>query len=111
MGQERFPVVEACAGVVAGGIVQEVKEGLFIGVARQPGVGADVVLPECTQIADLPAFDGFRLGLIARGGSQLVGDGPASDAGPIGLEAEPAMEFTGRRTVGGGRVRRQKLGQ
>jgi hypothetical protein len=106
MGRERFPGVEACAGVVAGGIVQEVKEGLFIGVAGQPGMGADVVLPECAQIADLPAFDGFRPGLIARVGSQLVGDGPASDAGTVGLEAEPAMELTGHRTVGGGWVGR-----
>ena len=111
MGQERFPPIEPGAGVVTGGIVQEVKEGLFIGVAGQPSVGADVVLPEGAQIADLPAFDRFRAGLITGVGSQLVGDGPAPDAGTIGLETEPAMPFTGRRTIGGGGTGRQELGQ
>jgi len=58
-GQEGFARVEAGAGVKAGGIVEDVQQGLFAGLARQPSVGAGVVLPEGTVVAGLPAFDGF----------------------------------------------------
>lgn len=59
MGQEGFAWVEAGAGVVTGGVVQNIEQGLFVGIAGQPGVWAGVVLPEGTQIAGLPAFDRF----------------------------------------------------
>ncbi len=58
-----------------------------------------VVLPECAQIAGLPAFDGFGGGFVAGVGSQLVGDDPAAHAGAVGFEVEPAMEFAGTGAV------------
>ena len=57
MGKQRFAGIEAGAGVVACGVVQDVKEGLFVGVVGQPGMWADVVLPQCALLASLPAFD------------------------------------------------------
>jgi hypothetical protein len=36
MGRKRFAWVEACAGVVTGGIVQNIEQGLFVGIAGQP---------------------------------------------------------------------------
>jgi hypothetical protein len=65
MGQQGFAGVEACAGVVTGGIVQNIEQHLFIGLDRQPGVGAGVVLPERAVVAGLPAFDGFGRGFVA----------------------------------------------
>ena len=102
MSQEGFAGVEACAGVVAGGVIQNIKQGLFVGIAWQPCVRAGVVLPEGTQIAGLPAFDRFGRGFVAGVGSQFVFDGPAADAGAVGFEVETAVEFAGTRAVGGG---------
>lgn len=86
VGQEGFAVVEASAGIIAGGVVQEVVQGLFIGIVRQPGMGTGVVLPERTQIARLPAFDGLGRLFVAGVGSQLVFDGPTTDAGAVGFK-------------------------
>ncbi len=101
MGQQGFGGIEACADIEACGVVEDVEEGLFVGVAGQPGMGAGVVLPERAQIAGLPAFDGFGCGFVTGVGSELVLDGPAADAGAVGFEAEAAMEFAGTGTVGG----------
>jgi hypothetical protein len=60
MGQEGFAIVEAGTGIEAGGVVEDVEEDLLVGGAGEPGVGAGVVLPEGAEVADLPAFDGFR---------------------------------------------------
>jgi hypothetical protein len=103
MSEEGFAGVEAGAGVVTGGVIQDVEQGLFVGVARQPGVRAGVVLPDRAPVAGLPAFDGLADGFVAGVWSAVVGEGPAADAGAIGFETEPAMEFTGRGAVGGGR--------
>ena len=65
VGQEGFAGVEAGAGVVAGGVVQQVEQDLFVGVAGQPGVGAGVVLPEGAVVAGLPAFDGFGVAVCS----------------------------------------------
>ena len=111
MGQEGFAGVEACAGVVTGGVVQNIKQGLFVGMAGQPGVGAGVVLPEGTQIAGLPAFDGFGRGFVAGVGGELVFDGPAADAGAVGFEVEAAVEFAGGGAVGGGRFGGEQFGE
>ena len=105
MGQKRFTWVEARAGVVTGGIVQNIEQGLFVGIVGQPGVWAGVILPEGTVVAGLPAFDRFGRGFVAGVGSQFVFDGPASDAGTVGLEVEAAVKFAGT-----GAVRRWGLG-
>lgn len=104
MGQQGFGRIEACPDIEACGVIQDVQESLFVGVARQPGMGAGVVLPEGTQIAGLPAFDGFGGGFEAGVGGELVLDGPAADAGAVGFEVEPAMEFAGT-----GAVRRRRF--
>jgi len=100
MGQQGFGGIETCADIEACGIIQDVEEGLFFGVAGQPGMRAGVVLPERPQIPGLPAFDGFGGGFVAGVGSKLVLDGPASDAGAVGFEVEPAMKFAGTGAVG-----------
>jgi hypothetical protein len=101
VGQEGFAGVEACAGVEAGGVVEDFQQDLFVGTAWQPGVRGGIVLPESPVIAGLPAFDGFRSGFVTGVGGELMGDGPAADAGAVGFEVEPAMGFTGGGAVGG----------
>ena len=60
------------------------------------------VLPERAIVAGLPAFDGFANGFVAGVGGQLMGEGPATDAGAVGFEVEPTMGFAGDSAVGGG---------
>ena len=102
MGQQGFTLVEACAGVVAGGVVEEVEQALFGGGAGEEGVRGGVVLPEGAQIAGLPAFDGLRRLLVAGVRGELVLLGPAADAGAVGFEVEAAQQFAGAGAVGGG---------
>jgi hypothetical protein len=111
VSQEGFALVEAGAGVVAGGVVQEVEQALFAGGAREEGVGRGVVLPEGTLIAGLPALDGLGRLFVTGVGGQLVFDGPAADAGAVGLKVQTAMEFTGTGAGGGGRLGGEELGQ
>ena len=111
VGQEGFTFVEAGAGVVAGGVVEEVEQGLFGGVARQPCVWAGVVLPEGPEVAGLPAFDGFGRGLVAGVGGEFVFDGPAADAGTVGFEVEAAVEFAGGGAVGGRGLGGEEFGE
>jgi len=110
VGQERFGRIEARAGVEAGGVIEHVQQDLLFGATRQPGVGCGVVLPEGAVIAGLPAFDGFGLDLVAGVGRQLVFEGPATDAGAIGLEVEPAVEFAGDGAVGARRFGGEEFG-
>ena len=42
VSEQSFAVVEASTGIVAGGVIQEVVQGLFIGIVRQPGMGAGI---------------------------------------------------------------------
>ncbi len=72
MSQERFSGVEVSASVKASGVVQEVQEDLLVRRARQPGMGAGVVLPESAQVTDLPAFDRFGSLFIAGVWGQVV---------------------------------------
>ena len=111
MSQEGFAGVEACAGVVAGGVVQNIEQGLFVGMAWQPGVGAGVVLPKGAQIASLPAFDRFRRGFVAGVWGELVFDGPAANAGTVGFKIQTAVEFAGTSAVGRGRFGSEKFFQ
>jgi hypothetical protein len=110
--EERFGGVKTGAGVAAGGVIKDVEEDLLLREARQPGVGSGIVLPECTEVAGLPAADGPCGFFIAGVGGEVVGDGPAADAGAVGLEAEAAQEFAGDGAVGGaGRGGEQTGGQ
>jgi hypothetical protein len=107
MGQEGFPGVEARPRVVAGGVVQQIEQDLFVRVGGQPSVGTGVVLPERAVVAGLPALDGLGRGFEAGVRSQIVFDGPAPDTGAIGFEVETAVKFTGGSAVRGGRLGRQ----
>jgi len=102
VGEEGFRGIEACAGVEAGGVVEDFQEDLFVGAAVEEGVGGGVVLPEGAVVASLPAFDGFALGFVAGVRVEFVFDGPAADAGAVGFEIEAAVEFAGDGAVGGG---------
>jgi hypothetical protein len=110
VGQQGFRRVEACAGVEARGVVENIQQDLFVGRAGQEGMGRGIVLPEGAIIAGLPAFDGFGRGFVAGVGRQLMGEGPAANAGAVGLEVEAAQEFTGDGTVGGGRFGGEQFG-
>jgi hypothetical protein len=110
LGEQGFGGIESRAGVEACGVVEDFEEDLLGGSAGQPGVGRGVVLPEGTVIAGLPAFDGFGRGLVAGVGSELVGDGPAPDAGAVGLAVQPAVEFAGHGAVGARRFGGEEFG-
>ena len=103
VGQKGFGGIEACADIEARGIVQDVEEDLFVGIVWQPGMGAGVILPECAQIAGLPAFDGFGRGFVTGVGGKLVLDSPTTNAGAVGFEVETALEFAGTGAVRRGR--------
>jgi len=62
VSQEIFGGIKVGAGVVAGGIIEDIEEHLFIGLAGQPTMRRGIVLPECPQVASLPALDWFGLG-------------------------------------------------
>ena len=111
VGQQGFFVVEASAGIEAGGIVQEVQEDLLVLGVGQPGVGAGVILPEGTPVTGLPAFDWFGRLLVASVGSQLVLDGPTADTGAVGQELETTVEFAGTGAVGGRGIRGEERGE
>ena len=111
MGQERFTGIKACAGVVAGGVVQNIQQDLFVRLARQPSMGTGVILPKRAVVPGLPTFDGFGRGFVAGVGSQLVDDGPASDAGAVGLKIKAAMEFAGCGAVRRGWFGGKEFGQ
>ncbi len=111
VGQEGFARVEAGAGVEAGGVVEDVQGDLLVGAVGQPGVWAGVVLPQGAVVAGLPAFDGFGRGFVPGVGSELMGQGPAADAGAIGLGMAAAPEFTGVGAVGAGRFGAEELGE
>lgn len=110
VGEEGFCGVEACAGVQARGVVENVQEDLLVGDVGQPGMGRGVVLPEGAVVARLPAFDGFGLGFVAGVGGELVCDGPAADAGAVGFEVEAAVEFAGDGAVGARRFGAEEFG-
>ena len=111
MSQERFSGVEVSARVKARGVVQKVQEDLLVGRARQPGMGAGVVLPESPQVTDLPAFDRFGGPFIAGVWGQVVLQSPTANAGAVGLELEAAVQFAGRRTIRRGRFGSEELGE
>lgn len=110
MSAEGFAGVKPRPGVEARGVIQDVQQHLLVGVAGQPGVGRGVVWPEGAVVAGLPAFDGLGWGFVAGVGSELMREGPAADAGPVGLEAEAAMEFAGDAVAGGGRFGGEEFG-
>jgi len=102
MGEQGLAWIEACPGVVAGGVVEEVEQALFGGGAGEEGVRGGVVLPEGAQVAGLPAFDGLRRLFVAGVRGELVLLGPAADAGAVGFEVEAAQQLAGAGAVGGG---------
>ena len=112
VGEERLGGVKTCAGVGAGVVVEDVEEDLLLRLAGQPGVRGGVVLPKRTEVAGLPAADGFGGLLVAGVRGELVSERPAADAGAVGLETKAAQEFAGDGAVGGaGRGGEQPGGQ
>ncbi len=99
MGQQRFVVIKPGAKVIAGGIIEEIQEGLFVFGVGQEAMWTGILLPESTQISDLPAFDRFGTGFVASVGSEPILDRPTTNAGAVGLKVEAAMEFAGGGTV------------
>jgi hypothetical protein len=99
---ERFAGVEAGAGVVVGGLIQDIEQDLFVWASGQPSVGSGILLPEGAPVVGLPAFDGLRGVFGAAVGGQLVLAGPAAHVSVAGLEVQAAVEFAGG-SAGGGR--------
>jgi hypothetical protein len=111
MGQEGFAFVETGTGVVTRGVVEQIEEALLLGISGQPSVRAGVVLPERTQIAGLPAFDGLGRGFVAGVGREFAFDGPAADAGAVGFKFQTAEQFAGGSAVRGRRFGRKEFGE
>lgn len=112
VSEKVFSRVKTGARIAACGVIKNVEKGLFLRLAWEPGVGSGVVLPERTEVAGLPAADGFGGLLIAGVRGELVSECPTADAGAVGLEAEAAQEFAGDGAVGGaGRGGEQPGGQ
>jgi hypothetical protein len=111
MGQERFAGVEAGAGVVAGGVIQQIEQDLFVRGLGQERMGCRIVLPQGAVVTGLPASDGLGRGFARGVGSQAFLDRPATDAGAVGLEVEPTVQFAGGGAVGGRWFGGEKLGQ
>lgn len=111
VSQEIFRVVKARTNIIAGGIIQQIQQDLFVFGVWEEGVRGGVILPEGAQVADLPALDGLGLGFIAGVWGELVGQGPTTDTGPVGFEVESAVQFTGGGTVGGRWFGREQFGQ
>ena len=110
VGEQGFGGIKACAGVEARGVIEDFQEDLFGGRAGQEGVGRGVVLPEGAAVAGLPAFDGLGCGFVAGVWGQLMRQGPAADAGAVGLKVEAAMEFAGNGAVGRRRFGGEQFG-
>lgn len=104
-------MVEAGPDIVTRGIIQKIQQDLLVVRVGQEGMRGGVVLPEGTQVADLPTFDRLGRGLVASVWGELVGQGPAANASPVGFEIEPAMQFAGSGAVRGGRFGREEFGQ
>ncbi len=90
VGEERLGRVKTGTGVEAGGVVEDVEEGLFLQLAGEPGVRGGVVLPERAVVAGLPAADGLGGLFVAGVRGEAVGESPAADTGAVGLEMETA---------------------
>ena len=95
VGEQSFARVKTGDGIEAGGVVEDVEEGLFLKDARRPCVGRSIVLPERAEIAGLPAADGFGGFFVAGVRGEMMGDGPAADTGAVGLEVETAQQLAG----------------
>ena len=103
VSEERLGRVKTGAGVEAGGVVEDVEEGLFLKLAWQPCVWRGVVLPKRAEVAGLPAADGLGGLFVAGVRGEAVSDGPAADTGAVGLEKETAQQLAGDGAVGGTR--------
>jgi len=86
--QQSFGRIKTSSDVIAGGIIQYIQQNLFLWLAWQPTVRRGIILPERTQIPDLPAFESFGFSLVACVRSQLVLERPATDTGAVGFEIE-----------------------
>ena len=110
--EEGLGRVKTGTGIAACGVIEDVEEGLFLRLSREPGVRGGVVLPERPVVAGLPAADGLGRLLVAGVRGEVVSESPASDTGPVGLEAKAAQEFAGDGAIGGaGRGGEQAGGQ
>ena len=98
-----FGMVNACTGIEAGGVVDDVEKGIFTRVAGEPGVRRGIVLPERAEVADLPSADGFGGPFVASVRSEIVSDSPTANGGTVSLEIEAAEQFAGDGAVGGRR--------
>ena len=87
----------------AGGLVEDVEEGLFLPEAGEPGVRRGLVWPERAEVAGLPAADGLGGSFIAGVWGEAVGESPAADTGAIRLESQAAAQLAGDGTGGGAR--------
>ena len=90
VGGEVFGGVNTSTGVEAGGIVDDAKKGILTRVSGEPGVRGGIVLPQCAEVADLPAAH-WICGLFKTSvWSELVSDGPSANACTVGLKSEAA---------------------
>lgn len=99
MSQESFSMIEASRDVVASGVIEQIKQDMFLGLERQPKMGRSVILPQGAKISSLPAFDRLGCFFITSIRSQMVFDGPAANAGAVGFELAAPQQFAGDGVV------------
>lgn len=106
--REVFRWVNASAGIEPGRIVENIEQGEFIRIAREPSVRRRIVLPKRAEVADLPPADGFGRRFKTEIWSELMRDSPTANGRAVGLESKTAQQFAGHGAIRGRRRRRKK---
>lgn len=109
MSQEGFRIIEASADIEAGGVIQEVEQGVLVSLGRQPVVRGSIVLPESAQVLSLPTFEGLRCFLEAGVWGKVMLERPATHTGPVGFKLQAPKQFTGGTAVGARRFGGEEL--
>ena len=99
IGQEQFPFVDFGAGEDTAAVIEHVEHGKEFGRVGKPGVGRGVQLPEFTDPAALPTFDGRGGAVIGLGMGEVVFHGPSANLRPVDFVAATAQDFAGREAV------------
>ena len=90
IGQEQFALIDFGAGEDPAAIIEHVDHRKELGALDEPLVRGGVHLPEFTDLAALPTFDGSVGAVVRPGVGEVVGDGPVTDLSPVQAVAAQA---------------------
>lgn len=83
IGQEQFTLIDFGAGEDPAAIVEHVEHRKELGAVDEPLVRSRVELPEFTDLAALPTFDGSVGAAVRSGVGKVVGDSPVTDLSAV----------------------------